>query len=130
MSGFRKPGAADPGRLIVCIEGDGTGWHSRTRRSENPTPLEPIALRLALRDARPGLLYLAWPCQYVARAVLERCDPALWSGARYSEQVVAATYHAINATKRAAADKVILMGYSGGGVLAALLAAQHADVEK
>ena len=128
LVGFRKPGDGKD-RLTVYIEGDGTAWRSRSRVSADPTPKNPVALRLALRDPRPGLLYLARPCQYLGRERLVRCDPSLWTSARYSQRVVTAMGRAITASKESAGDQLVLVGYSGGGVIASLLAARRSDVD-
>ena len=130
LVGFRKPGGSEVNRLIVYIEGDGKGWLSRSRLSNNPTPADPIGLRLAIRDSRPGLFYLARPCQYVHPDTLERCSPSLWSTARYSKHVIEAMSHAVTAAKRAQSDRLTLVGYSGGGVIAVLLAAHRLDVDR
>lgn len=46
--------------LRVYIEGDRHAWLSRTRLCADPTPHNPVALKLALADPAPGpLLYLA-----------------------------------------------------------------------
>lgn len=128
MVGLRKPGRR-PGRMVVYIEGDGKGWRSRSRISHDPTPADPIGLQLALRDPSPGLLYLARPCQYVDREDRDGCDPSLWTSARYSARVVEAINHAITASKRSEQDCLTLVGYSGGGVIAALLAVHRSDVD-
>ena len=130
LVGFRKPGVANSGRQVVYIEGDGKGWRSRSRLSKDPTPAAPVGLRLALQDSRPGLIYLARPCQYVRPELLERCQPSLWSSARYSEHVVEAMNRAVTAAKHAQSDRLTLVGYSGGGVIATLLASRRSDVDR
>ncbi len=130
LVGFRKPGGADSGHLVVYIEGDGKGWRNRSRLSGNPTPGDPIGLRLALQDSSPGLLYLARPCQYVQPELLEHCQPSLWSTGRYAEHIVETMDRAVSAAKHAQSDRLTLVGYSGGGVIAALLASRRSDVER
>ena len=61
---FNVPGAP----LTVYIEGDGYAWKTRRSLSNDPTPTDPIALRLALQDPAANLVYLARPCQYVETA--------------------------------------------------------------
>ena len=129
LVGFRKPGVLS-GRLVVYIEGDGTAWQTRSRTSADPTPRDPVALRLALRDSSPGILYLARPCQYLYRERLGRCHPSLWTTARYSQDVVEAMDHAIAVSKRSTGDRLTLVGYSGGGVIAGLLSARRSDVDR
>lgn len=127
--GFHKP---DHRRdyLVVYIEGDGSAWRSRSRVSSDPTPDDPVALRLALRDPAPGVLYLARPCQYVSGKLIASCDPALWTSARFSREVIDAMDHAITASKLSPEERLTLVGYSGGGVVATLLASRRRDVDE
>lgn len=118
--------------ISVYIEGDGRVARTRTRLSDNPTPRTPVALDLALADPSPAVLYLARPCQYLTETQLTRCHPRYWSLARYSEPVVAATNQAIDWALRATLvpDATVgLVGYSGGGAIAALVAARRSDVD-
>ena len=128
LAGFARPG---PGRtLTVYIEGDGMAWSSRSTPSQDPTPREPLTLRLAARDPAPKLLYLARPCQYLApEQAPGMCEASLWTSARYGPAVVDALGQALDQAKlRLGADRLSLVGYSGGGVLALLLAARRSDV--
>lgn len=127
--GFHKPGRS-PGRLIVYIEGDGNAWRSRSQISGDPTPDDPLALRLALRDPAPGLLYLARPCQYVGKKIIASCAPSLWANARYSLKVIEAMNRAITASKPSPENRLKLVGYSGGGVIASLVASRRLDVDE
>lgn len=75
LYGQFRPGTGDV--LRVYIEGDGHAWQSRTRPSADPTPHNPVGLRLALADPSPApLLYLARPCQYARGEVLRHCATA------------------------------------------------------
>ena len=127
--GFQKPGRR-LGRMVVYIEGDGNAWRSRSRVSSDPTPDDPVALRLGLRDPDPGVLYLARPCQYVGRKFIASCNPSLWTAARYSLEVIEAMGRAISASKLSAEDRLTLVGYSGGGVIATLVASRRLDVDE
>ena len=112
--------------LSIYIEGDGLAWRSRRSISGNPTPIKPVALQLALLD-QSAAAYLARPCQYVRD--LSRCDPKLWTSARFSSKTVTAANQAVDFLKREfSAKRVRLIGYSGGGAIAALVAAQRNDV--
>jgi pimeloyl-ACP methyl ester carboxylesterase len=116
-----------PGRpLTVYIEGDGRAWLSRWRFSDDPTPTDPVALRLAAVDPTPNLVYLARPCQYTDDPA---CHSRYWLGGRFAEEVIAATDQAIeHLRRRIAAPAVHLVGFSGGGAVAALVAARRRDV--
>ena len=118
---------SSPGRpLTVYIEGDGLAWLSRGRLSDDPTPTDPVALRLAALDPGPNVVHLARPCQYVDDSA---CHSRYWSSHRFSENVVSAIDQAIeHFRKRIGAVAVHLVGYSGGGAVAALVAARRKDV--
>ncbi|MDX1518684.1 MAG: alpha/beta hydrolase, partial [Gammaproteobacteria bacterium] len=117
--------------LEIYIEGDGLAWRRKNRLSDNPTPVDPVALRLAGNSGSPAALYLARPCQYSDDINVKRCHAELWSSDRYSERVVAAMNSVVDHYVRSSgADSLSLIGYSGGGVIAALLAARRADVRE
>jgi len=128
LLGWLKPGQ---GRVLyVYIEGDGFAWIRANRPSSDPTPTNPVSFRLALADPTTGpVLYLARPCQYTEDEDRQGCSVADWTYARFSERAVGALDAAINLAKaRVCADSVALHGYSGGGGMAALLAARRQDV--
>lgn len=112
--------------LTIYIEGDGFAWQSRTQPSTDPTPLNPLALRLAVRDPATAVAYLGRPCQYVDSPT---CNRRYWGASRFSEEIIAAMDEAVSAAKSSAgAARVHLVGYSGGGAVVALLAARRGDV--
>ena len=116
-------------RLTVYIEGDGFAWRRRNEPSTDPTPLDPVALRLAAADDADAVAYLARPCQFTGGEKARNCENALWTSARYSEEALAAMDAAIGALKeRAGASKIALVGYSGGGTVATLLAIRRDDI--
>lgn len=115
--------------LTAYIEGDGLAWVSRTQVSGDPTPVHPTALRLAAADPGAAVLYLGRPCQYVQPAEARGCDARYWSDRRFAPEVVEAVNRALDQAKaRAGAGRVVLIGYSGGGDVAALAAARRTDV--
>jgi pimeloyl-ACP methyl ester carboxylesterase len=128
LAAFARSGPGET--LVVYIEGDGRAWASRSRPSEDPTPRDPLTLRLAARDPAPKVLYLARPCQYMAgEQAAGACDESLWTSARYGRAVLAALSQAVDEAKAGlSATRVSLVGYSGGGALALLLAASRTDV--
>lgn len=121
--------------LRIYIEGDGAAWKAPNRPPANPTPRRALALELALADDQAfhhgATAYIARPCQFLShpKAHPSTCDAALWTHARFSDAVVQATNQVIDTLKaRADATRLVLIGYSGGGVLAALVAARRDDV--
>jgi pimeloyl-ACP methyl ester carboxylesterase len=125
---LRRRAAA--GRLTVYIEGDGAPWPSAARPPADPTPRRPVALLLAGRDPSPRVAYLGRPCQYLGEAERAKCGMAYWSSRRYVQRVVDAMDAAVTRLKEASgAGSVRLVGHSGGGVIAALLAQRRNDVD-
>ncbi|HKJ24489.1 MAG TPA: alpha/beta hydrolase, partial [Myxococcota bacterium] len=116
--------------LVVYLEGDGAAWYrDRLHVTIHPPPVHPFALRLAARDPAPAVAWLGRPCQPVTPADARGCEPSLWSHRRFSEPVVAALDEGLDDLRReTGATRLELVGYSGGGVLAALLAARRDDV--
>jgi hypothetical protein len=116
--------------LTIYIEGDGFAWVNSTTPSDDPTPMDPLALKLALRDDTPAV-YLARPCQFMAEEKNKNCSKKYWTGSRFSAEVIQSTNQAIDQIKHwFEAKKLILVGYSGGGAVAALVAARRADVAR
>jgi dienelactone hydrolase len=118
--------------LTVYIEGDGFAWQNSRRPSSDPTPHNPVALRLALKHSNDAAAYLARPCQY--QNDLEKsslCDQVFWTNKRYAPEVIEASEQALTQLKNIYnAKELVLVGYSGGAAVAALLAAQRDDVIK
>lgn len=113
---------------MVYIEGDGLAWKNRRTPSVDPTPVRALGLELAL--ASPELFdtaYIGRPCQFAARSA-ESCTVNVWTFARYNQAAVDAVGEAIDSVKGRSDQPVVLVGYSGGGVIAALLSAQRRDV--
>jgi len=117
-------------RLTIFIEGDGLAYLGPRRISPDPTPTDPVALRLALRHRADNVAWLGRPCQFVPQDVQQpACDNNLWTDARYSPQVIAVLDAAIDRLKAEfSARDLVLAGYSGGGALAVLIAAYRPDV--
>lgn len=115
--------------LTIYIEGDGLAWINSSTPSFDPTPIYPLALRLALRDPNPAVAYLARPCQYTQESERNNCSTPYWTSQRFAPEVIAATDLAISQLKtRAGAQQIRLIGYSGGAAVAALVAARREDV--
>lgn len=120
--------------FVVYIEGDGLAWKNIDTVSPDPTPITPIALQLALRDfenKETNIAYLARPCQFVSAEHKKNCESSVWTSERFSEKVVAASNQAIDQLKIIFnAESVTLIGYSGGGAIACLVAARRSDIKK
>ena len=108
--------------LWVFLEGDGEPWVDGGRRiARDPSPKIPLAFDLFKASPVPRA-YLGRPC-YFSHARDAGCDPSMWTSARYGKAAVASLTAALerlileNSTRR-----VILLGYSGGGTIAYLVA--------
>lgn len=120
LRGFARMAA--PGKpLVVYIEGDGRAWLDSRTPSADPTPVNPVALRLAALDPSPNLVYLARPGQFLPGSAARR----YWLDARFAGEVVDTFVVAIEAQALAVgATEIHLNGYSGGGALAVLVVEQ------
>lgn len=114
IMGFAPPELRAADNLNIFIEGDGRPG---------------VALKLA-HDIGGNSVYLGRPCQYSLGNRFNLCNKALWTSHRYSHSVIISMNRAITAMKlRFGADKVRLIGFSGGGTVASIIAAQRHDVE-
>lgn len=109
--------------LQVFIEGDGHAFVTSSRASTDPTPSKPVILQLALSERSA---YLGRPCQYVTNS---HCKPSEWTDRRFSQSALESMSGALDVLKSSAgAESLDLVGYSGGGAMALLLAATREDV--
>ncbi len=113
----------------LYIEGDGLAWINRRTLSPNPTPINPLAFKLASLDQSPSVFYLARPCQYVDIQTQPRCNNAYWSDARFASEVIENYQVILNQLKmQHDIQGFHLVGFSGGGAIAALIAAGRNDI--
>ncbi|MFC5431668.1 alpha/beta hydrolase family protein [Paraburkholderia denitrificans] len=121
---------SQPGKpLRVYIEGDGVAWLSRTMPSLDPTPREATGLALAANDPTPNVVYLARPCQFTPMAMNPRCGIPYWTGKRFAAEVIESINDALSRFAALTPGQPIeLVGYSGGGAVAVLIAARRTDV--
>lgn len=121
---------SDPSKPIrIYIEGDGLAWIARDFPSPNPTPHEATGLQLAATDTSANVVYLARPCQFTSASKNLQCDVPYWTGKRFSKEIVTAMDSAVSTiSARAPQQGIELVGYSGGGAIAVLVAARRHDV--
>jgi len=113
--------------LRVYLEGDGRPWFRGREPAINPTSQTLIALGMMLADTMPSI-YLNRPC-YGYWEQPANCTPNLWTSARYSATNIDALDQAMDQLKQVLGVKsLILIGYSGGGTIATLLAKERNDV--
>ena len=114
--------------IDLYIEGDGLAWQTRTRISSNPTPINPVALKLMLKDNASCSVYLARPFQYVPSTYE---GSRYWTSHRYSKVVVDNSSEVLTQLKnRYNNQEFKLIGHSGGGTIALLLAVARNDIKE
>lgn len=114
----------------VYIEGDGSAFTSPKEWTTNPTPENPVALHLATKDKADNVIYLARPCQYITTTQSgASCDDKYWKEERFSSEVIESYESALDEiARRYDISGFHLIGYSGGGAIASILAAERQDI--
>ncbi|MGZ4960638.1 MAG: alpha/beta fold hydrolase [Methylomonas sp.] len=113
--------------LHVYLDGDGTPWQNGTYIAGDPTPRNPLVLQMMAKDTAPAVL-LGRPCYY-GLSMSPLCNASLWTSHRYAVEVIASMDAAIQrwmSTKTV--NKLVLIGFSGGGSLATLLTSRLNNV--
>ncbi|MFA6789191.1 MAG: alpha/beta hydrolase [Arcobacteraceae bacterium] len=112
--------------MNIYIEGDGLSWINKQTLSDNPTPLNPLALKLMIKDKSACKIYLARPCQYTTSS---QCEKKYWSSARFHTSVIDAYIEILDSIKKEYKNNSFkLIGYSGGGAIATLISAKRDDI--
>ena len=115
------------GNLHVYIEGDGLPWLLPGTVSPDPTPRNPLMLRLMAQDTEPSI-YLGRPC-YFGFAQTQPCNHWWWTDGRFASEVVDSMATALERLMSRHKDaSVVLIGHSGGGALAMLLASRPINI--
>lgn len=113
----------------LYIEGDGNSWKTKYRLSDNPTPKQPLALKLAILDPHSHVVYVSRPCQYTPHDLDPKCSAKYWSSHRYAPEVIQATNDVLDQIKEKVKNtNFVLIGFSGGASVAALVASERQDV--
>ena len=125
----RQPEESAPA-VRLYLGGDGTPWRNG-QPANNPTGSGlPLGMRLFLRDPLAHG-YIGRPCYHFTEALPPGCTSALWTSHRYSDKVVAAlSEQVMRLSERYDRRDIELVGHSGGGTLALLVAARVTAVKK
>lgn len=114
--------------MSIYIEGDGFAWKTSSTISNNPTPLNPMALKLMAQDNSTCKVYLARPCQYVESST---CNNKYWTSHRFAKEVLQSYIETLDTLKKEHnVKKFELFGYSGGGTIATLVSAKRNDIKQ
>jgi pimeloyl-ACP methyl ester carboxylesterase len=123
-AGFRhklvRNGLARESELHVYIEGDGVPykWGAVTK---DPTSRSKLMLRLMYLDPTASI-YVGRPC-YMGLSTDPGCNYHYWTDRRFSQEVVSSMCRVItDETTANSTHTLVLIGHSGGGALAMLLA--------
>lgn len=116
---YRKNGDAQGGRLHVYIDGDGSPWVLGRYVADEPSPRNPLLLQMMSQD-RADAIYLGRPC-YLGLASSPPCQSVHWTDRRYAPEIIDSMAAAIRRI-HGDARPLVLIGYSGGGAIATLLA--------
>lgn len=123
---YQTPSGTSSKAIHVYIEGDGLAWKTSSLISDDPTPLNPLALQLMLLDPAEAKMYLGRPCQYVTRS---SCHRKYWTSHRFAPEVIDSYQRIFDQIKgEYGVSAFVVFGYSGGGAIATLLAAQRDDI--
>lgn len=113
LMGFTPENLQQTDTLNIFIEGDGKPG---------------VALSLA-KSIGGNSVYIARPCQYFQAFRYNSCSKELWTSHRFSQSVIESMNHAISVLKiRYKAKNVRLIGFSGGGAVASIIASKRSDI--
>lgn len=111
--------------IRVYIEGDGHAFNANHSPTADPTPKNNLWQEMARTDPNPNVAYLARPCQYIKS---KNCSVKDWTTGRFSNSIISSMDKAVQELmKKAGTDKAVILGYSGGGQVAAMLSVQHPE---
>jgi hypothetical protein len=120
----KGPGPAPRELLHVYLDGDAAPNRAARHFPADPTPAPPLMLRWMEKDPGPSV-YLGRPCAHG----LGPCAPEAWTLGRYGEPVLASLAAALERLRvEAGRPGLALIGHSGGGTLAMLLAERVPEV--
>lgn len=112
---------------VFYIEGDGSISIGCYAIADNPTPSKVMLFKLATLDTRPNIVYIARPCQYTPVELNPNCNQAYWTDKRMAEEVIESTNIVINSINNG--NPTSLVGFSGGGGVAILVAARNKHIK-
>lgn len=126
---YKKNVLVQSDTLHVYIDGDGTPWERNQWISEDPSARNPLILRLMIQDPMPAIL-LGRPCYYGLN-VSPGCESKYWTSHRYSKEIIDSMSLVLNNwLAKQQFNHIVLIGYSGGGSIALLMANKIKKITK
>jgi hypothetical protein len=116
------------GVLHVYLDGDGTPWENHQWIADDPTSRNTMILEL-MRQDKAAAIFLGRPC-YQGLNKTFACHYKYWTSHRYSKEVVGSMVQVLRLwLNKHSFKQVVLIGYSGGGTLAVLMAPYVPEVK-
>ncbi len=113
--------------VTIYIEGDVRGWLPSADPGIDATPDDSMGLRLAALDPSTNVVFISHPCQFGIGD--PACFDEFWEKGALAQQVFASINRAVDHVAIVFAHPQLnLVGYSGGGAVAAVLASRRRDV--
>ena len=126
---FKNRQICNNNKLHVYLAGDGLPWKHHRQVAIDPTPNHLLVLDL-MSEEKTSSVYLGRPC-YHGQYHSESCHPLYWTHWRYSATVAETMLGGLQQLLKPFANcEVTLIGYSGGGTLAMLIAPKLAQVSR
>lgn len=114
--------------LYVYLDGDGSPWEQHRWIADDPTSTNPMILELMQQDNNPSI-FLGRPC-YHGFNNSAACHFKYWTSHRYSREVINSMALALKRwLQQYPYKKIVLIGFSGGGTLAVLMAPELPGVQ-
>ncbi len=122
---FLRPG--DPYHIHVYLEGDGFAWFNKYEIAQDPTPEDPMGLKIACEDqSQATVVFLTRPCHY---GLMRGCSSVDWTFGRFGQKIVNVYGEVLDSLKVQNPGVTFrVYGYSGGAFLALLLAQNRLDI--
>ncbi|WP_342267978.1 alpha/beta hydrolase [Candidatus Tisiphia endosymbiont of Empis tessellata] len=113
---------------VFYIEGDGSISIGCYAIADNPTPSRVMLFKLATLDTRPNIVYIARVhAKYTPMELNPNCNQAYWTDKRMAEDMIESTNIVINSINNG--NPASLVGFSGGGGVAILVAARNKHIK-